>query len=69
MNTKRGASPEEVAAWEAERHGQPSERICVEHANAEHKVWRPQRYLGRRDDFNETYPAIPDRVSDRAAPR
>jgi hypothetical protein len=25
---------------EAERHQQSSERICVEHANAEHKQWR-----------------------------
>jgi hypothetical protein len=49
---------------------QSSERICVEHANAEHKQWRPlQRYLGRREHFDETYAAIAGLVSDRAAER
>jgi len=41
-------------------------RICVEHANAEHKQWRPlQRHLGRREHFDETYAAIAGLVSDR----
>jgi hypothetical protein len=37
---KKDVLPEEVAAWDAARHQQSSERICVEHANAEHKQWR-----------------------------
>ena len=46
------------------------QRICVEHANAEHKQWRTlQRYLGRREDFDETYMAVAGLVSDRAAER
>ena len=66
----KDAPPEETAAWDAERHRQSSERICVEHANAEHKQWRVlQRYLGRREDFNETYLAVAGLVSDRAAER
>ena len=45
-------------------------RICVEHANAEHKQWRVlQRFLGPRDDFDETYLAVACLVSDRAAER
>ena len=40
----------------------------MEHANAEHKQWRTlQRFLGRREDFDETYMA--GLVSDRAAER
>jgi hypothetical protein len=70
LKPKKDASPEETAAYEAERHQQSSERICVEHANAEHKQWRPlQRYLGRREHFDETYAAIAGLVSDRAAER
>ena len=70
LKPKKDTSPEETAAYEAERHRQSSERICVEHANAEHKQWRPlQRYLGRREHFNETYAAIAGLVSDRAAER
>ena len=42
----------------------------MEHANAEHKQWRVlQRYLGRREDFDETYTAVAGLVSDRAAER
>ncbi len=70
LKPKKGAAPEETAAWDAERHRQSSERICVEHANAEHKQWRVlQRYLGRREDFDETYMAVAGLVSDRAAER
>jgi hypothetical protein len=66
----KDAPPQELAAWEQARKKQSSERICVEHANAEHKQWRPlQRYLGRREDFDETYQAIAGLVSDRAAAR
>jgi hypothetical protein len=70
LKPKKDATPEETAAYEAQRHRQSSERICVEHANAGHKQWRVlQRYLGRRDDFDETYLAVAGLVSDRAAER
>jgi DDE superfamily endonuclease/Helix-turn-helix of DDE superfamily endonuclease len=66
----KDAAPEETAACEEQRHRQSSERICVEHANAEHKQWRVlQRYLGRREDFDDTYRAVAGLVSDRAAER
>jgi hypothetical protein len=70
LKPKKDAAAEETAAWDAKRHQQSSERICVEHANAEHKQWRVlQRYLGRREDFDETYKAVAGLVSDRAAER
>jgi hypothetical protein len=70
LKPKKDATPEETAEYEEQRHRQSSERICVEHANAEHKQWRPlQRYLGRREHFDETYAAIAGLVSDRAAER
>src|SRR6266516_6272484 len=70
LKPKKDAAPEETAAYEAGRHRQSSERICVEHANAEHKQWRTlQRYLGRRENFDETYMAVAGLVSDRAAER
>ena len=70
LKPKKDAAPEETTTWEAERHQQSSERICVEHANAEHKQWRVlQRYLGRREDFDETYMAVAGLVADRAAER
>ena len=70
LKPKKDAPPEETAAWNEQRHRQSSERICVEHANAEHKQWRTlHRYLGRREDFDETYTAIAGLVSDRAAER
>jgi hypothetical protein len=66
----KDAAPEEAAAYEEQRHRQSSERISVEHANAEHKQWRPlQRYLGRREYFEQTFLAIAGLVSDRAAER
>jgi hypothetical protein len=67
---KKDAPPEPVARWEQARKAQSSKRICVEHAIAEPKQWRPlQRYLGRRDYFEETALAIAGLVSDRAAER
>lgn len=70
LKPKKNAPPEDVADWEEARKQQSSERICVEHANAEHKQWRPlQRYIGRREYFDETYSAIAGLVSDRAAER
>lgn len=66
----KDATPVELANWEEARHQQSSERICVEHANAEHKQWRPlQRWIGRREYYDETHSAIAGLVSDRAAER
>ncbi|MGW2255790.1 transposase family protein [Kitasatospora sp. NPDC001660] len=57
-------------AWREMRRRQSSARICVEHANAEYKQWRPlQRYTGRREDYPETHLAIAGLVSDRSARR
>ncbi|MER6104371.1 transposase family protein [Streptomyces sp. NPDC001832] len=57
-------------AWREQRRRQSSARICVEHANAEHKQWRPlQRFLGRREHYPATHRAIAGLVSDRAAQR
>ena len=54
LKPKKDAPPEELAAWEEARKQQSSERICVEHANAEHKQWRsPQRWVGRREYYRE----------------
>jgi hypothetical protein len=65
-----GAPPEETARWQQQRHQQSSARICVEHAIAEPKQWRPlQRWTGRRGHFQETALAIAGLVSDRAAMR
>jgi hypothetical protein len=59
-----------VARWEAARKDQSSQRICVEHAIAEPKQRRPlQRYIGRRDYFEQTALAIAGPVSDRCATR
>jgi hypothetical protein len=70
LKPKKDAPPEEVAAWDEARHRQSSEWICVEHANAEHKQWRTlQRYLRRRENFDETYTVVAGLVSDRAAER
>ena len=70
LKPKKDAPPEQAAAWDQARHRQSSERICVEHANAEHKQWRTlQRYLGRREDFDETFLAVAGLVSDRADER
>jgi hypothetical protein len=66
----KDAPGEEVAAWEHRRKAQSSQRICVEHAIAEPKAWRPlQRYIGRRESFEETFLAIAGLVSDRCAER
>jgi hypothetical protein len=67
---RRDAPSVEVAAYQTVRTQQSSLRICVEHANAEPKQWRPlQRYLGRREYYAETHLAIAGLVSDRAARR
>jgi DDE superfamily endonuclease/Helix-turn-helix of DDE superfamily endonuclease len=64
------APAEEIAAWKQARSKQSSRRICVEHANAEHKQWRSlQRWIGRREYYAQTHLAIAGLVSDRAARR
>lgn len=56
--------------WREKKRRQSSRRICVEHANAEVRQWRPlQRYTGRRENYGETHTAIASLVSDRAAKR
>jgi hypothetical protein len=64
------APPGQTARWQTSRKEQSSQRICVEHANAEHKQWRTlQRYTGRRQYYDQTHLAIASLVSDRAARR
>jgi hypothetical protein len=64
------AAPEATEAWEQARHARSSTRICVEHAIADSKNWRPrQRWTGRREYLPETIQAIGSLVSDRAAAR
>lgn len=66
----KDAPPEVVEAYRQARHEQSSTRICVEHAIAEPKQWRPlQRYIGRRVYFEQTMLAIAGLVSDRCAER
>jgi hypothetical protein len=66
----KDAPPGQAARWETSRKEQSSQRICVEHANAEHKQWRTlQRYTGRREYYDQTHLAIASLVSDRAARR
>ncbi len=66
----KDAPAEEIAAYKQARTRQSSRRICVEHAIAEHKQWRPlQRYIGRREVYAQTHLAIAGLVSDRAARR
>jgi hypothetical protein len=66
----KDAPSEQVAAHEQARKQQSSRRICVEHTIAEPKQWRPlQRYIGRREYFDETFQAIAGLVSDRTALR
>ncbi|MFE6808851.1 transposase family protein [Streptomyces sp. NPDC057681] len=70
LKSKKDPPPDTLAAWDAARHQQSSERICVEHANAEHKQWRTlQRCLGRREYFEESYSAVAGLVSDRTDKR
>jgi len=67
LKPAKDATPEELVAWQETRKRQSSERICVEHANAEHKQRRPlQRWIGRREHYDQTHQAIAGLVSDRA---
>ncbi len=67
---KDDAPLSEHHAWREQRRRQSLARICVEHANAEYKQWRPlQRFTGRREAYAETHLAIAALVSDRSARR
>jgi hypothetical protein len=49
---------------------QSSQRICVEHANAELRQWcLLQRYTGPREDYAATHQVIASLFSDRSARR
>jgi hypothetical protein len=66
----KDAPAQQVARHEQARTQQSSQRICVEHAIAEHKHWRSlQRWIGHREYYAETYLAVAGLVSDRAARR
>ncbi len=66
----KDATETQRAEYDMARHAQSSQRICVEHAIAEPKQWRPlQRYIGRREHFEDTILAIAGLVSDRCAER
>jgi hypothetical protein len=66
----KDATETQRAEYNTARHAQSSQRICVEHSIAEPKQWRPlQRYIGRREYFEDTMLAIACLVSDRCAER
>jgi hypothetical protein len=68
-NLGEGAITEQYG-WRQAKRRQSSQRIAVEHANAELRQWRPlQRWTGRRQDYAETHCAIAGLVCDRAAKR
>jgi hypothetical protein len=66
----KDATDAQRAEYNTARKAQSSQRICVEHAIAEPKQWRPlQRYIGRREHFEDTVLAVAGLVSDRCAER
>jgi hypothetical protein len=66
----KDATDVQRAEYNTVRKAQSSQRICVEHAIAEPKQWRPlQRYIGRREHFEDTMLAVAGLVSDRCAER
>jgi DDE superfamily endonuclease/Helix-turn-helix of DDE superfamily endonuclease len=70
LKPPKDATDAQRAEYNTARKAQSSQRICVEHAIAEPKQWRPlQRYIGRRDHFEDTILAIACLVSDRCAER
>lgn len=69
-NPARTPLPANPPAGNSNATSSPRLQICVEHAIAEPKQWRPlQRWTGRRGYFQETALAIAGLVSDRAATR
>ena len=68
MKPRNDASPEQIAAYEADRKAQSSQRIPAEHAISLIKWWRQlQRYTGRRDAFPDIIRAVTSLTTDRAA--
>ena len=68
LKPAKDAAAEVISAWDQARHAQSSRRICVEHAIAGSKNWRPlQRWTGRREYLPETILAAGSLLSDRAA--
>ena len=68
LKPKKDATADQVAAYQAERKAQSSQRIPAEHAIALIKWWRPlQRYTGRRDVLPDIIRAITGLAADRAA--
>jgi hypothetical protein len=66
----KDATAPKQAEYNVARKTQSSQRICVEHAIAEPKQWRTlQRYIGRREHFEDTMLAIAGLVSDRCVER
>src|SRR5437762_2594818 len=67
---RKDATDVQRAEYNTVRKAQSSQRICGEHAIAEPKQWRPlQRYIGRREHFEDTMLAIACLVSDRCTER
>ena len=70
LKPKKDTPLDQVAAYEAARKSQSSQRIPAEHAIAAIKWWRTlQRFTGRRDVLPETIRAVAGLASDRAATR
>jgi hypothetical protein len=70
LKPNKDAPPDEVAAYEAARKAQSSQRIPAEHAIASIKWWRTlQRFTGRRELLPEIIRAVTGLASDRAAAR
>ena len=68
MKPRKGATLEQIAAYQAARKAQSSQRIPAEHAISLIKWWRPlQRYTGRRDAFPDIISAVAGLAADRAA--
>jgi hypothetical protein len=68
LKPKKDAPPDQVAAYEAARKAQSSQRIPAEHAIALIKWWRPlQRYTGRRDALPDIIRAVAALAADQAA--
>ncbi|MEU6709829.1 transposase family protein [Streptomyces wuyuanensis] len=67
---KDNACDGDKRAWREARRQQSSNRICVEHTNAELRQWAPmRRFTQRRESYAQTQRAIAGLISDRAAQR
>jgi len=64
---RKNATPDQVAAYEAARKAQSSQRIPAEHAIALIKWWRTlQRFTGRRDALPDIIRAVTSLAAERA---